>query len=99
MPVGAGQMSLHHTHTVHCSGPNRADDRRIGLGISYVPAHVAPQRDPRSSALLVRGALAERHFHAEQRLHEPLSLAARDAHACASVITWKPPVSSTERGD
>src|SRR5215467_13391433 len=39
MPVRAGQFSLHHTHLVHSSGPNRTDGRRIGLGISYIPTH------------------------------------------------------------
>ena len=37
MPVKAGQFSLHHTHLVHNSRPNRSTDRRIGLGISYIP--------------------------------------------------------------
>ena len=37
MPVKAGQFSLHHTHLVHNSRPNRSSDRRIGLGISYIP--------------------------------------------------------------
>src|SRR5690606_23406032 len=55
VPVRAGEMSLHNTHTIHSSGPNRSDDRRIGLGISYIPAHVRPTTEARSSALLVRG--------------------------------------------
>ena len=37
MPVKAGQFSLHHTHLVHNSRPNHYHDRRIGLGISYIP--------------------------------------------------------------
>jgi len=32
-----GQMSLHHTHLIHRSGPNLSSDRRIGFGISYIP--------------------------------------------------------------
>ena len=40
MPVSAGQFSLHHTHLVHNSRPNPTDDRRIGLGLSYIPTHV-----------------------------------------------------------
>ena len=83
VPVGAGDMSLHHTHVVHSSGPNRGDDRRIGVGISHVPAHVRPTSEPRSSALLVRGRDRHCHFHAEERLGTSLSPAARDAHARA----------------
>ena len=31
-----GEMSLHHGHMFHASGPNESDDRRIGLAIRYV---------------------------------------------------------------
>ena len=80
VPVAAGEMSLHHTHTAHSSGPNRGGDRRIGIGISYIPAHVRPLTEPRSSALPVRGRDRFGHFHPETRLTEPLSPAARAAH-------------------
>ncbi len=83
VPVGAGEMSLHHTHTVHSSGPNRADDRRIGVGISYIPTHVRPTTEPRTSTLLVRGVDEYRHFHEETRLETGLTPAARAAHAVA----------------
>jgi ectoine hydroxylase-related dioxygenase (phytanoyl-CoA dioxygenase family) len=83
VPVGAGQMSLHHTHTVHCSGPNGGADRRIGVGVSYIPTHVRPKTDPRSSALLVRGEDCFGNFHAESRLRVSLSAEARAAHAKA----------------
>jgi ectoine hydroxylase-related dioxygenase (phytanoyl-CoA dioxygenase family) len=39
-PLRAGEFSLHHTLTLHRSQPNRSRDRRIGLGISYIPTHV-----------------------------------------------------------
>ena len=39
MAVKAGQFSLHHTHLVHNSRPNRSTHRRVGLGISYIPTH------------------------------------------------------------
>lgn len=81
VPVPAGAMSLHNTHTVHASGPNRGDDRRIGLGISYIPAHVRPLTEPRSSALLVRGQDRFGHYHPETRLGAPLRPEARAAHA------------------
>lgn len=80
VPLHAGEMSLHNTHTVHASGPNRGDDRRIGIGISYIPAHVRPLTEPRSSALLVRGRDRFSHYHPETRLKVPLSAEARAAH-------------------
>jgi hypothetical protein len=42
-PLVAGEMSLHRTALVHCSPGNDNDDRRMGLGISFIPAHVKPQ--------------------------------------------------------
>ena len=55
MELKAGQLSLHHTLCPHRSAPNRARHRRVGFGISYIPAHVRPNCDHRMSALLVRG--------------------------------------------
>lgn len=83
VPVPAGAMSLHHTHTPHSSPPNRGADRRIGVGISYIPAHVKPLTEPRNSALLVRGVDRYGHFHPEERLGQSESPAARAAHARA----------------
>ena len=54
-PIGTGQVSLHHTLTAHNSPPNRSDDRRIGFGISYIPAHLRHSGSKRMSATLVRG--------------------------------------------
>jgi non-haem Fe2+, alpha-ketoglutarate-dependent halogenase len=45
-PLKTGQMSLHHTLVVHDSAPNRSADRRIGLGISYIPSHLRHVRVP-----------------------------------------------------
>ena len=83
VPLRAGEMSFHNTHTVHSSGPNRGPDRRIGLGVSYIPAHVRPLTEPRSSALLVRGQDRHGHYHPETRLRTPLSAEARSAHEAA----------------
>jgi non-haem Fe2+, alpha-ketoglutarate-dependent halogenase len=81
MPLQAGQMSLHHTRTLHASGPNDNGDRRIGVNISYIPAHVKPLGSPRPGALLARGVDRHGHFAPEQRLQGHLSPAARAAHA------------------
>jgi non-heme Fe2+,alpha-ketoglutarate-dependent halogenase len=83
VPLHAGEMSLHNTHTAHSSNPNRSNDRRIGLGVSFIPTHVKPKTEPHSSALLVRGEDRYHHFHKEERLREPLSAEAREKHLLA----------------
>ncbi len=85
MPVGAGQMSLHHTDLVHASGGNDSDDRRIGYAISYIPAHVRPVGAVRPSALCVRGR-SHGHFVEEERLRGPLSSQAQDSHSRALAL-------------
>jgi len=80
VPLRAGEMSLHHTHTIHSSGANRTEDRRIGYAVSYIPTHVRPLTEPRTSVLLVRGEDRHSYFSQEERLGSPLSDAARHAH-------------------
>ena len=78
MPLRAGEMSLHHTALVHCSPGNDNDDRRMGLGISFIPAHVKPLGPVKPSALLVRGTDRYGHFDPEARPtadHDPAALA------------------------
>ncbi len=71
-----GEFSLHHTLCIHSSPPNNSMDRRIGYGISYIPAstrHIGsiPQR-----AMLVRG---EDRF--ENFIHEPFPTGDREHDA------------------
>ena len=54
--LAPGQMSLHHGLTIHGSGPNRADDRRIGVAIRYVTPNVLQNVAEADYAMLVRGA-------------------------------------------
>lgn len=79
MPLKAGEMSLHHTKLIHASGANNHSDRRIGVGLSYIPAHVRPYGDPQPTALLVRGK-DHGHFIPETRLVTPETPEARAAH-------------------
>ena len=81
LELKAGEMSLHHTDLVHCSRGNGGADRRIGLGISYIPASVRQTGSPQATALLVRGQAAPGAFGAEQRLDRGMSDAAQQAHA------------------
>jgi non-heme Fe2+,alpha-ketoglutarate-dependent halogenase len=81
MPVKVGQMSLHHTHLVHRSGPNRTGHRRIGLGISYIPTQVRCRCRTRLSAMLVRGTDRYGNFDDEARPRVDYGPAERAFHA------------------
>jgi hypothetical protein len=83
MAVKAGQFSLHHTHLVHNSRPNRSADRRIGLGISYVPTHARCTAATRVSAMLVRGRDTWGHFDDERRPVAEAGTEERASHARA----------------
>jgi non-haem Fe2+, alpha-ketoglutarate-dependent halogenase len=78
MSVKAGQFSLHPTHLVHNSRPNRSTDRRIGLGISYIPTWARCTAKTRVSAMLVRGEDRHGNFDDERR---PLVEAGPDERA------------------
>ena len=79
MPLQAGEMSLHHTDLVHCSHPNGSGERRMGFGISYIPAHVRDVGTPPGSAMLVRGQ-DRGHFRPEQRIGAAQSAEAYENH-------------------
>jgi hypothetical protein len=83
MPVRAGQLSLHHTHLVHRSGPNQTNHRRIGLGISYIPTHVRCRCRTRLSAMLVRGVDRYGYFDDEPRPETDYGVVERAFHAAA----------------
>ncbi len=76
-----GEFSLHHTFLHHASMPNRSDDRRIGLGISYIPTQCRCSARQRLSAMLVRGADRYGHFDPEPRPREDMDPHGIAAHA------------------
>ncbi|WP_170610428.1 phytanoyl-CoA dioxygenase family protein [Ruegeria arenilitoris] len=51
-----GQMSLHHGLTIHGSGPNVSNDRRIGLAIRYLNPNAQQKIADRDYAMLARGS-------------------------------------------
>ena len=51
-----GQISLHHGLTIHGSGPNTSDDRRIGAVVRYVTPEIAQLVGDKDYAMLARGA-------------------------------------------
>jgi len=83
MPLRAGQISLHHTHVVHSSEPNRTDRRRIGIGVSYIPPRCRLINDVRVTAALVRGRDEFGHFDLEPRPAGDFDAASRAAHAAS----------------
>jgi non-heme Fe2+,alpha-ketoglutarate-dependent halogenase len=85
----AGDVSFHHTLAFHRSGINRTGDRRIGIGVSYIPTRVRHVGPTRLSATLVRGTDTYGNFD-----HEPAPLADEDdaalrAHADSVGRFWK----------
>ncbi len=83
MVLAPGEFSLHHTHLLHNSMPNRSGDRRIGLGISYIPAHCRCSSRQRLTAMLVRGEDRFHHFDPEPRPAHDFADAALAFHAGA----------------
>lgn len=76
-----GQISLHHGLTIHGSGPNRSDDRRIGVAIRYINPEARQQVADRDYAMLARGVDIGRnfiHFAPPRRLFDPAALALFD---------------------
>ena len=53
--IHPGQMSLHHGLTIHGSGPNSSDDRRIALVVRYIRPDMRQQVGETDYAMLARG--------------------------------------------
>jgi len=83
VPVPEGNVTFHHTHLVHSSGPNLTDGRRIGIGVSYIPTHVRYVGEGRLTASLVRGEDKYGHFDPEVAPTADFDEAARAFHAQA----------------
>ncbi len=65
-PLRPGEASFHHGWTLHASMPNRSDDRRIGLNVQYLAAHVRQTKHDHDTAMLVRGTDAYGHFRQDR---------------------------------
>jgi non-haem Fe2+, alpha-ketoglutarate-dependent halogenase len=83
-----GQFSLHNTLLVHRSGVNLSTDRRIGLGISYIPTSVRHVGSARVPAHLVRGEDRFGHFDLDPAPVGDFDEAAQEAHA-SSYWRWR----------
>ncbi|MGE3067034.1 MAG: phytanoyl-CoA dioxygenase family protein [Hyphomicrobiaceae bacterium] len=86
MPLEPGEMSMHHTCTIHGSPGNRSADRRIGICMHFMPASNRPLQkliDAGSicSTTLVRGRRHHELFPHETPPASDADQAARTAHA------------------
>ena len=88
MVLEPGQFSLHHTYLFHNSMPNRSNDRRIGLGISYIPTRCRCSSKVRLSASLARGTDRFGHFDLDPRPAADYDPAALAMHT-AAMQRWK----------
>jgi len=82
-PLRRGQMSLHHTLVIHASEPNRSNDRRIGVSISYIPTRVKHRGSYRLPATLVRGTDRYGYYDLEPDVRALTPEVARSTHAAS----------------
>ena len=61
MALAAGEMSMHHTMALHCSGPNRTSEPRVGVVLVFLPPSTIPQNKI-GSATLVAGKCDAEHW-------------------------------------
>lgn len=77
--IDAGEVSFHHLHTPHGSGPNASDAPRVNYVITYIAPHVRPRVGP-DSAVLARGVDRFGHFEHEPRPKADMDPDAMRAH-------------------
>ena len=94
--MAPGEVSFHHTLALHRSGPNKGDAPRIGIGISYIPAHVRHVGETRLSATLVRGVDRHGHFDPEPAPDGDQTDAAIAAHRDSLERFWRASTSVPE---
>jgi hypothetical protein len=58
----AGSISLHHGLTIHGSGPNSSNDRRIGVAIRYISSKMTKEGGAPDYAMPARGTYDENSF-------------------------------------
>ncbi len=93
-----GDVPFHHTLAIHRSWPNRTDQPRIGIGISYIPTRVRHVGETRLSATLVRGSDTYDHFDPEPAPDGDATPAAIAAHADSIGRFWTASESIPEMG-
>jgi ectoine hydroxylase-related dioxygenase (phytanoyl-CoA dioxygenase family) len=77
----AGEMSLHHGHMFHGSGPNRTDGRRIAMVFRFMSPSVRQTVGVEDYAMTVRGSNTSHHVHATAVPFNDFSSASLAMHA------------------
>lgn len=77
--IGPGEVSFHHLHTPHSSGPNASGSPRVNYVMTFVAPQVRPRVGP-DSAMLVRGSDRFGHFVPEPRIRDFYSAEALRLH-------------------
>jgi ectoine hydroxylase-related dioxygenase (phytanoyl-CoA dioxygenase family) len=78
-----GQASIHHTLTLHRSGPNNSDAWRLGVGLNFASAEVGPLPGYEDSAMPLRGNVEKSGFIFTQPPQSDLDAAALENFAAA----------------
>lgn len=71
MELQPGEISFHHGLTIHGSGPNVSDDRRLGVVIRYLTPKIRKAGGERDYAHLARGEDKFNHWNAYRVPHAP----------------------------
>lgn len=82
--LSAGEMSLHHGHMVHGSGPNTTDDRRVALVFRFMSPDVRQTVSAEDFAMTVRGANRSNAVHSTAAPFDDFSPASLALHARVS---------------
>ncbi len=82
-----GEVALFDYRLAHASDPNQSNDRRIGIGIRYIPTSARQVRADWDCASLVRGVDNYRHFELEPRPGQDFDPAALAYHRKADEAT------------
>ena len=77
--IDAGEVSFHHLHAPHASGPNGSDLPRVNYVMTFVAPQVGPKVGP-DSVMLMRGSDRFGHFEHEPRPADFFSAEALRTH-------------------
>ena len=80
LELAPGEVALFDYRLAHASHPNRSGDRRIRIGLRYIPPSARQVRHGWDSATLVRGSDRYGHFELEPAPARDFDPAAVDMH-------------------